>query len=158
MPPRRLVTSSIDLDLGRGVGEDLGVGVGRRAGRVARMAEQVGGPPQQLHAGPRHVPLGLGDDRLEVGRRLGEGAALGRDVAVVEAVVRDAELVEELERRVELRPGAAPSGRRRGCSHGRSNVPDPKTSEPGQLNECHRQTPIRRWSSIRLPRTSRSGS
>ena len=52
---------------------------------------------------------------------------------------------------------AAIIGSRRASSHGRSNVPLPNTSEPGQLNECHRQTAIRRWSSIRLPITNRSG-
>ena len=40
------------LDLGRGVGEHLGIGVRGRAGLVARMAEQVGRAPQQLSAGP----------------------------------------------------------------------------------------------------------
>src|SRR5204863_181617 len=42
-------------------------------------------------------------------------------------------------------------------SQGRSNVPTPKTSEPGQLKECQRHTAMRSWSSIRLPSTSRSG-
>ena len=49
-------------------------------------------------------------------------------------------------------PGSTP-----GVSHGRSKVPTPKTSEPGQLNECQRQTAIRSWSSIRFPSTTRSG-
>ena len=40
------------LDLRRGVGEDLRVGVGRRAGLVARVGEQVGRAPQQADAGP----------------------------------------------------------------------------------------------------------
>ena len=35
---------------------------------------------------------------------------------------------------------AAASGSPVAPSHGRSNVPDPNTSEPGQLNECHRHT------------------
>ena len=39
---------------------------------------------------------------------------------------------------------AAIIGSRRLSSQGRSNVPLPNTSEPGQLNECHRQTAIRR--------------
>ena len=42
--------------------------------------------------------------------------------------------------------------------HGRSKVPSPNMSVPAQAKECHRQTPILRCSSIRLPRTSRSGS
>jgi len=36
---------------------------------------------------------------------VGEGPALGRDVPIVEAVERDAELGEELEGRIELRAG-----------------------------------------------------
>ncbi len=39
---------------------------------------------------------------------------------------------------------AAAIGSARASSHGRSKVPEPNTSEPGQANECHRQTAIRR--------------
>ena len=92
------------LHLGRGVGEDLGIGVGSRAGRVARMAEQVRGSPQQPGAGALHVALDGRDDGVEHRARLGEGAALRRNVAVVEGEERDAELGDELECRVELRP------------------------------------------------------
>ena len=42
--------------------------------------------------------------------------------------------------------------------HGRSKVPCPNMSVPGQAKECQRQTPIRSCSSIRFPRTIRSGS
>ena len=42
---------------------------------------------------------------LEIGLRLGERPAFGGDVAVVEAEARNAELGDELERRVELRLG-----------------------------------------------------
>ena len=52
---------------------------------------------------------------------------------------------------------AASIGSAPGASQGRSKVPTPNTSDPGQLNECHRHTAIRRWSSMRLPATSRSG-
>ena len=44
-----------------------------------------------------------------------------------------------------------------GLSQGRSKVPAPKTSEPGQLKECHRQTATRSCSSMRRPPTRRSG-
>ncbi len=94
-----------DLDLGGRVSEHLGIRVRRRAGGVARMAEQVGRAPQEPDPGAGHVRLGRVDDRGEVGARLGERRALRRDVAIVEAVVGDAELLEELERRVELGPG-----------------------------------------------------
>ena len=53
---------------------------------------------------------------------------------------------------------AAGIGSAAGSSHGRSSVPTPNMSRPSHANECHRQTPIRRWSAIRLPRTMRSGS
>jgi len=53
------------------------------------------------------VRLGAIDDVLEMGLRLGERPAFGGDVAVVEAEARNAELGDELERRVELRLGGA---------------------------------------------------
>ena len=70
------------LDLRGGVGEDLGVGVGRGAGRVARMREQVGGAPQQPDAGPLLVAGGVVDERVEV------GAGLRRSCAVSGATSR----------------------------------------------------------------------
>ncbi len=48
------------------------------------------------------MPRGVVDHRLEVGLRLGGRPTLGGDVAVVEAVERDTELGDELERGVEL--------------------------------------------------------
>ena len=86
------------LDLRRGVGEHLGIGVGRGAALVARMGEQVRGAPQELDPGPLLVAQGVIDERVEVRSEGREAVALGCDVAVVEAVVRDAQLAEELER------------------------------------------------------------
>ena len=86
------------LDLGRGVGEHLGIRVRRRAALVARVGEQVGGAPEELGAGPLLVAERVVGQGVEVVAELGERGALGRDVAVVEAVVRDAELLDELER------------------------------------------------------------
>ena len=100
-PMRRL---EHHLHLRRRVGEHLRIRVGGRARGVARVAEQVGRPPQELHPGPGHVLLGLADHHIQVGARLGERPALGCDVAIVEAVERDAELDDELERRIELCP------------------------------------------------------
>ena len=94
------------LDLRRGVGEDLGIRVGGRAGLVARVGEQVRGAPQQADAGPLLVAQGIVDEGVEVVPELGEAVALGRDVTIVEAVVRDAELREELEGGGHLRAGA----------------------------------------------------
>ncbi len=84
--------------LGRGKGEHFGVWVGRCAGGIAGMAEQVGRAPQELQPGPLHVSGDRVDDRVKVGLGLGERAALGRYVPVVEAEERHAKLGQELER------------------------------------------------------------
>src|SRR3989304_2304803 len=76
-------------------------GVGRGAGRVARVAEEVGRAPQEADAGPGHVGLCVVEDRLEIGGRLGKGRAGWGDVTIVEAEVGDAELLGELEGRIE---------------------------------------------------------
>ena len=83
-------------------GEHLGVGIGRRARLIARVGEQVGGAPQQLHTGSLLMLGGDVDHLVEIDRRLFEAGALGCDVAVVEAVERHAELGEELEGGVHL--------------------------------------------------------
>ena len=92
------------LDLGRGVGEHLRVRVGRGAGLVARVGEQVGRAPQQTDAGPFLVAGGVVGERVEVRPELRVAAPLGRHVAIVEAVVGDADLGEELEGDGHLRP------------------------------------------------------
>jgi hypothetical protein len=88
--------------LRRRVGEDLGVGVGGGTGLVAGVGEQVGGAPQRDQPGALLVLGGPVDHLVEQRCRLLERAALGCDVAVVEAVVGHAELGEELEGRVHL--------------------------------------------------------
>ena len=93
-------------DLGCGVGEQVGVRVGRCAGLVARVGEQVRRPPQQLDARALLVLGGGIDHFVEQRRRLLERGALGGDVAIVEAVERHPELDEELERRVHLLLGS----------------------------------------------------
>ena len=84
-------------DLGRGVGEDLGVGVGRCATLVARVGEQVGGAPQEPQSGALLVPQRVVGERVQVGAELAEGGAFGSHIHVMEAVVGHAQLVEELE-------------------------------------------------------------
>ena len=145
------------LDLGGGVGEDLGIRVRRGSCRIARVAEQVRGPPQQPNAGAFLVGRRLVDDRVQVGRRLGERRTFRGHVAIVEAVVGDARASRGIRTRPSAWPARRPSDPPRRI-HGRSNVPRPNMSVPPQANECHRQTPIRRCSSIRLPRTRRSAS
>ena len=97
------------------VGEDVGVGVCRRAAHVARVGEEVGGAPEELHAGGALEVPGVGHQLVEVAVGLGEGAALGRDVAVVKAP-------EGI--------GSLPD------SHGRLIVPGPNGSPPTPRNEC----------------------
>jgi hypothetical protein len=93
------------LHLRGGVGEDVGVGVRRCAAHVARVREEVGRAPEEFHAGGFLERLGVGDDLVEIAVRLGERAALGRDVAVMEAPERRADFLEELEGRVHAHLG-----------------------------------------------------
>ena len=65
------------LDLGRGVGEDLRIGVRGRAGLVARVGEQVGRAPQERGARPLLVAERVVGQRVEVVAELGERRALG---------------------------------------------------------------------------------
>ena len=146
------------LDLRRGVGEHLGVGVGRGAALVARVGEQVGRAPQQLGAGPLLVAERVVGQRVEVGPELREARALGRDVAVVEAVVAATpSLLEELERDGHLRRGRRPSGRRPPLEPRPVQRPDAEHVHAGPGERVPEADADRRWSSIRLPRTSRSG-
>ncbi len=92
--------------LGGGEGEDLRVGVGGGTGGVARVAEQVGGAPQQPRAGLLHALADALHHRIQVGLGLGEGRALGRDVAVMEREERRSQLADELEGGIDLGGGA----------------------------------------------------
>jgi hypothetical protein len=93
------------LDLGGGVGEDLGPWAGRRALGISRVGEQACGSPQKSLPGPGLLVLQGRDDRGEIPFALGQGPALGRDVAVVEAVEVDPALGEELEEHRDPPPG-----------------------------------------------------
>jgi hypothetical protein len=88
--------------LGRRKAEHFGIGIRRRAGHVARMTEQIGRAPQQLHAGRGHFRLDLVDHRREVRDMLADRLRLRHDVDVVEAEIGQPEPCEELERFVEL--------------------------------------------------------
>ena len=85
------------LHLGRGEGEGVGVAACGGAVHVTRIAEQVGRAPEQLDAGPLLLLLEHFDDRVEVLVRFGQRRAFRGDVAVVEAIERSAELLDELE-------------------------------------------------------------
>ena len=92
-------------DLGGGMGEHLGIGVGGRTGGVAGVAEQVGRAPQQSHPGGLHLGRGPLHRGIEVGPALGQVGALGGHVHIVEAEERGTQLLEELEGSVLLGPG-----------------------------------------------------
>ena len=94
------------LDLRSGVGEDLGVGIGRGSALVARVAEQIGRAPQESDAGLFLERRGLIRERVEVRAERREAVTLRSDVPVMEAVVRGADLGEELEGCGELPAGA----------------------------------------------------
>ena len=85
------------LDLRRGVGEDVGVGAGGRAAHKSRVAEGVGGAPQQFDARLVLLLLGERDDLVQVFVGFRKCFGLRGDVAVVEAPVRQRELAEKLE-------------------------------------------------------------
>ena len=85
------------LHLGGGVGEDVGVAARRGAVHEAAVREEVRGAPEELDAGPLLFALQHLGDLVEVRVGLLEVFAFGGDVAVVEAVVGGAELLDELE-------------------------------------------------------------
>ena len=93
------------LQLATGVGVDVGERGGGGAGDEARVGEQGGGVPQQLDAGGLHVLFDLVDDLVQVLVGLAQGVAFRSDVAIMEAEVLDAELLEELEGVVDLGQG-----------------------------------------------------
>ena len=93
------------LQLATGVGVDVGERGGGGAGHEARVGEQRGGVPQQLDAGGLHVLFDLVDDLVQILVGLAQGIAFRSDVAIVEAEVLNAELLEELEGVVDLGQG-----------------------------------------------------
>ena len=88
------------FDLGGRVGEDVGIGARGGPMHVPRMREQIGRPPQQLDSGAFLGGLQMGHDRVEVAIGRHERRPVRRDVPVVKAVKRRAELRHELEGRV----------------------------------------------------------
>ncbi|CAB5370609.1 unnamed protein product [Rhizophagus irregularis] len=78
--------------------EHFRVGVGRATSGKARMAEQVGGAPQQLAARRCLKLLEMIDGFGEIAAMLGDSGRIGHHVDIVEAVIGNIELGEELER------------------------------------------------------------
>src|SRR5690606_10282454 len=68
---------------------------------VPRIAEEIGGAPQQLHAGRLLKLLRVRDHLVEVAVRLAERAAFRGDVAIMEAPEGRLDLLEKLERGIE---------------------------------------------------------
>ena len=100
----------------------------------AGIGEEVGGPPEQLDAGPCLLVLEDLDHLIEVRVALLEVVALGGDVAIVKRVKGCAELLEELEGDLDSRWALAtellPS------SQGRRAVPTPNGSERTLQKVC----------------------
>jgi hypothetical protein len=102
--------------LGGGVQEDLGIGIGGGPGHVAGMAEQVGGPPEQLDARALHMGLDMLQNGIEHRVAFAQRRAFRRHVAVVEAEERQAQTLHEGEggiglgsrgrHRLAMKPGA----------------------------------------------------
>ena len=92
------------LHLRGGVGEHVGIGIGRRARHVTRMAEEVGGAPQELDPGRAHLVREQVGHLGEVASEFGEVRALRNDVLVVEGEEREAERRDHVEGDVGLEP------------------------------------------------------
>ena len=109
-PPGGLETLA---DLRGGEGGHVGIGVGAGAGLVAPVREQVGGAPQRPDAGLGLLALEAIDGFGEVTGVLAQRRRRGHDVDVVEAVERQPQPGEEVERRVHLGEGGV-AGHRAG--------------------------------------------
>src|ERR1700733_14680408 len=84
------------------VSEHVRIGIGRSAAHIARIAEQIGGAPQELGSRLLHL-LGKEIGHLgEVFAELLEAVALGNDVAIVEGEERKTKSREHLERHIGL--------------------------------------------------------
>ena len=93
------------LHLCCGAGVDLRIGVGRSPGHVAGVSKEPGSPPQQLHTGSLLMSGQVIGELEQVRGLLSKRCALGRNIVIMEAVVRHPELLEELERHPHLRSG-----------------------------------------------------
>ena len=107
-PPKHIIRASEFIgcgngmfNLGRGIGEHMRIGVGRRAVGVTRVAEKIGRAPQQSNAG-----FGLQDGCLlhnlfKVSTGFGKVFAFGGDVPIMEAIEWRSQLSDEFERRIQ---------------------------------------------------------
>ena len=79
-----------------GVGKDIGVAAGCGAVHETRVAEEIGGAPEQLDARAFLLLLENAHDSVEVVVALLQRGAFGRDVAIVKTVKGRAQFFEEL--------------------------------------------------------------
>ncbi len=84
-------------DLAGGIGEDLGVRIGRRARHVAAVCEQIRGTPEQADLARCHLLLEQIGDGVEIGDGLGERCTFRRRIDVVEGEIGHVEQAEQLE-------------------------------------------------------------
>src|SRR5208282_2373609 len=120
------------LHLRSGIREHLRVGIGRRARHVARMAEEVGRAPQELHPGRLHLASEDIGHLGEVSSEFGEARAL-RNASLSWKVKNGKPRVENMSKATSaLRRAAFMSA----PSHGRSKVGAPNMSEPIQAKLC----------------------
>ena len=84
------------LHLGGRVSKDMGIGVGGRTAHVARVGEEVGGPPEQPHSGLLLEFLGVEHHPVKIPVRLGKAGTLGGDVPIVETPEGTLDLREKL--------------------------------------------------------------
>ena len=112
-----------------GIGEDVGIGVGRCPAHPTAVSEHIGGAPEQLDAGGLHFDAEKVGDFVQPGFGFGKAVAFGAHVEVVEAEVGRAENFEQLKGDVGLQAGGSPSCRR---TRGARRFAPPKGSPPGQ--------------------------
>ena len=97
--------------------KNFGIRIGGGARHEAAVAEQVGGAPQQLHAGGLLLQAQHIDHLVQMVHAVARGDTLRRDVAVMKAIIRRAEFLKELKRRIRLGFGC--------CHRVRHLVPGP---------------------------------
>ena len=90
------------LDLQHGAGRRIEVGIGRRTVHVAGMPENIGRAPKQLDSGFGLLPLGIGDDLLEIRLIFPGSRGFVHQIDIVEAVILDTYFLHELETGVHL--------------------------------------------------------
>ncbi len=82
--------------------EHFGIGIGRSARCIARMAEQIGRAPEQLNAGFGDLAFHLVDNRIELFGVARNIIMVGHRVHIMEAIEGRAHFREEIKRGIKL--------------------------------------------------------